>query len=71
MQSTTQFFIRVSISEGFFCQELNLFRGSTVFDKVIQIKVYQQAAPQEGCDPNCGGNCGNDGPMDADYETVD
>ena len=34
-------------------------------------KLYQQAAPQDGCDPNCGGNCGNDGVVDADYETVD
>ena len=37
----------------------------------VSEKLYQQAAPQDGCDPNCGGNCGNDGPMDADYETVD
>ena len=34
-------------------------------------KLYQQANPQGGCDPNCGGNCGNDGVVDADYETVD
>ena len=35
-------------------------------------KLYQQAAPQDGqgCDPNCGG-CGDDGVVDADYETVD
>ena len=35
-------------------------------------KLYQQN-PQgaQGCDPNCGGNCGNDGVVDADYETVD
>ena len=32
-------------------------------------KLYQQANPQGGCDPNCGG-C-NDGTVDADYETVD
>ncbi|MBQ2384255.1 MAG: Hsp70 family protein, partial [Oscillospiraceae bacterium] len=37
----------------------------------ISEKLYQQAAPQGGCDPNCGGNCGNDGVVDADYETVD
>ena len=36
----------------------------------VSEKLYQQAAPQGGCDPNCGGNC-NDGPVDADYETVD
>ena len=40
------------------------------FYKVSE-KLYQQAAPQEGFDPNCGGNCGNDGVVDADYETVD
>ncbi len=34
-------------------------------------KLYSQANPQGGCDPNCGGNCGNDGVVDADYETVD
>ena len=35
-------------------------------------KLYQQANPQgaQGCDPNCGG-CGDDGVVDADYETVD
>ena len=35
-------------------------------------KLYQQDAPQDGqgCDPNCGG-CGDDGVVDADYETVD
>ena len=33
-------------------------------------KLYQQANPQGGCDPNCG-NCGDDGVVDADYETVD
>ena len=35
-------------------------------------KLYQQANPQG--DPNCGGDCGNcgsDGVVDADYETVD
>jgi molecular chaperone DnaK len=36
----------------------------------VSEKLYQQAAPQGNCDPNCGGNC-NDGPVDADYETVD
>ena len=40
------------------------------FYKVSE-KLYQQANPQGGCDPNCGGNCGNDGVVDADYETVD
>ena len=40
------------------------------FYKVSE-KLYQQAAPQDGCDPNCGGNCGSDGVVDADYETVD
>jgi len=33
-------------------------------------KLYQNAAPQDGCDPNCGG-CNNDGVVDADYESVD
>ena len=33
-------------------------------------KLYQQANPQGGCDANCG-NCGNDGVVDAEYETVD
>ncbi|MBQ7800933.1 MAG: Hsp70 family protein, partial [Oscillospiraceae bacterium] len=40
----------------------------------VSEKLYQQANPQggAGCDPNCGGNCGNDdGVVDADYETVD
>ena len=32
-------------------------------------KLYAQSGAQ-GCDPNCGG-CGNDGVVDADYETVD
>ena len=39
----------------------------------VSEKLYQQANPQggaQGCDPNCGG-CGNDGVVDADYETVD
>ena len=38
----------------------------------VSEKLYQNAAPQG--DPNCGGNCnncGNDGVVDADYETVD
>ena len=39
----------------------------------VSEKLYQNAAPQDGqgCDPNCGGNCGNDGVVDADYEVVD
>jgi len=39
----------------------------------VSEKLYQQANPQgaQGCDPNCGGNCGNDDVVDADYETVD
>ena len=37
----------------------------------VSEKLYQQANPNGGCDPNCGGNCGNDGVVDADYETVD
>ena len=40
----------------------------------VSEKLYQQANPQggaAGCDPNCGGNCGNDNVVDADYETVD
>ena len=36
----------------------------------VSEKLYQQAGTAQGCDPNCGGNCG-DGPVDADYETVD
>ena len=38
----------------------------------VSEKMYQQANPQgaQGCDPNCGG-CGDDGVVDADYETVD
>ena len=41
------------------------------FYKVSE-KLYQNANPQgaQGCDPNCGG-CGDDGVVDADYETVD
>ncbi len=39
------------------------------FYKVSE-KMYQQAAPQEGCGNDCG-SCGNDGVVDADYETVD
>ena len=36
----------------------------------VSEKLYKNAAPQgEGCDPGCGG-C-YDGPVDADYETVD
>jgi len=37
----------------------------------IAAKLYQNAAPQDG---NCGGdcnNCGDDGVVDADYQTVD
>ncbi len=40
------------------------------FYKVSE-KLYQQAAPQQNCDPNCNGACGGDGVVDADYETVD
>ena len=39
----------------------------------VSEKLYQQANPQQGqpgCDNNCG-SCGNDGVVDADYETVD
>ena len=36
----------------------------------VSEKLYQQANPQGGCDPNCGGSCGDD-VVDADYETVD
>ncbi len=38
----------------------------------VSEKLYQNAAPQDG--QNCGGDCGsrgNDGVVDADYETVD
>jgi molecular chaperone DnaK len=43
----------------------------TDVEKIFE-KLYQQANPQGGqnCDPNCGG-CGDDGVVDADYETVD
>ncbi|MBQ9148657.1 MAG: molecular chaperone DnaK, partial [Oscillospiraceae bacterium] len=37
----------------------------------VSEKLYQQAGGAQGCDPNCGGNCGSDGVVDADYETVD
>ena len=37
----------------------------------VSEKLYQQANPNGGCDPNCGGSCGDDGVVDADYETVD
>ena len=40
------------------------------FYKVSE-KLYQAAGAQGGCDPNCGGSCGSDGVVDADYETVD
>ncbi len=33
-------------------------------------KLYQNANPEGGCDPNCGG-CNDDGVVDADYQTVD
>ena len=33
-------------------------------------KLYQNANPEGGCDPNCGG-CKDDGVVDADYESVD
>ena len=33
-------------------------------------KLYKNAAPEGGCDPNCGG-CNDDGVVDADYQTVD
>ena len=37
----------------------------------VSEKLYQNANPQgQGCDPNCGG-CGDDGVVDADYQTVD
>ncbi len=37
----------------------------------IAEKLYQNANPQgQNCDPNCGG-CGDDGVVDADYQTVD
>ena len=34
-------------------------------------KMYKQAGPQGGCDPNCGNGCANGDVVDADYETVD
>ncbi len=39
----------------------------------VSEKLYQNAAPQDGqnCDPNCGGGCGGDNVVDADYEKVD
>ena len=36
----------------------------------VSEKLYQQAAPQGDCGGNCG-TCGDDGVVDADYETVD
>ena len=36
----------------------------------VSEKLYKDAAPQQGCDPNCG-NCNDDGAVDADYQTVD
>ena len=36
----------------------------------VSEKLYKDAAPQQGCDPNCGG-CNDDGAVDADYQTVD
>ena len=36
----------------------------------VSEKLYQQAAPQGGCGSDCG-NCGDDGVVDADYETVE
>ncbi len=37
----------------------------------VSEKLYQQANPQDSsCQGDCG-SCGNDGPIDADYETVD
>ena len=36
----------------------------------VSEKLYQQAAPQGDCGGDCG-NCGDDGVVDADYETVD
>jgi len=39
------------------------------FYKVSE-KLYQQAKPEGGCAGDCG-NCGDDGVVDADYETVD
>jgi len=36
----------------------------------VSEKLYKNAAPQDGCDPNCNG-CNDDGVVDADYQTVD
>ena len=37
----------------------------------VSEKLYKNANPEgQGCDPNCGG-CGDDGVVDADYQTVD
>ena len=36
----------------------------------VSEKLYQQAAPQDGCAGDCG-SCGGDNVVDADYETVD
>jgi len=36
----------------------------------VSEKLYKNAAPQDGCDPNCSG-CNDDGVVDADYQTVD
>ncbi|MBQ8881438.1 MAG: Hsp70 family protein, partial [Oscillospiraceae bacterium] len=36
----------------------------------VSEKLYQNANPGDGCDPNCGG-CNDDGVVDADYQTVD
>ncbi len=37
----------------------------------VSEKLYQNANPNgQSCDPNCGG-CGDDGVVDADYQTVD
>ena len=33
-------------------------------------KLYKNAGPEGGCDPNCGG-CNDDGVVDADYQSVD
>ena len=36
----------------------------------VSEKLYKNAAPQDGCNGDCG-NCGDDGVVDADYQTVD
>ena len=36
----------------------------------VSEKLYKNAAPQDGCAGDCG-NCGDDGVVDADYQTVD